>query len=211
MRNDVNRCEWAKSRVMIEYHDFEWGIPQHDDRRLFEFLMLDAFQAGLSWEIILRKREAFRVAFDQFEAGKIACYSPKCLEALLQNPAIVRNRLKIAAAVTNARAFLNIQEEFGSFDGYVWRFVGGKTIQNAWREIKEVPARSVESDALSHDLAKRGFKFAGSTIIYAFMQAAGLVNDHLTHCFRHSQVGIAGSFIHDSEGEGAIQSGATER
>jgi DNA-3-methyladenine glycosylase I len=184
----MNRCEWAKNKVMIEYHDLEWGIPLHDDERLFEFLMLDAFQAGLSWEIILRKRDAFRQAFDQFEAGKIACYSPKRLEALLQNPAIIRNRLKIAAVATNAQAFLDIQTEFGSFDRYVWRFVGGKTIQNAWKELKDIPARTVESDALSHDLVQRGFKFAGSTICYAFMQAAGLVNDHLTYCFRYPRI-----------------------
>lgn len=184
----MNRCEWAKSKAMIEYHDLEWGIPLHDDGRLFEFLMLDAFQAGLSWEIILRKREAFRQAFDQFEAGKIARYSPARLEALLLNPAIVRNRLKIAAVATNARAFLGIQAEFGSFDRYVWRFVGGKTIQNAWNELKDVPARTAESDALGHDLVQRGFKFAGSTICYAFMQAAGLVNDHLIQCFRYTRI-----------------------
>lgn len=173
---------------MIRYHDKEWGMPLHDDRRLFEFLILEGAQAGLSWEIILRKRENFRAAFDDFDAARVARYNARRVKNLLSNPGIVRNRLKIAAAIANAKAFLGVQREFGSFDAYVWQFVGGKPKLNAWRTLKQVPARTPESDAMSKDLARRGFRFVGSTICYAFMQAVGLVNDHLVDCFRHAEI-----------------------
>lgn len=185
----MNRCVWpGNDPLYIAYHDTEWGVPLHDDRRLFEFLVLEGAQAGLSWITILRKRENYRKAFDQFDAEKIARYTPKKIEKLLQNPGIVRNRLKVAAAVTNARAFLDVQEEFGSFDAYSWRFVDGKPIQNRWKTIKQLPAKTPESDAFSKDLKKRGFKFVGSTIIYAHMQACGMVNDHTVDCFRHKEL-----------------------
>jgi DNA-3-methyladenine glycosylase I len=170
---------------MMEYHDREWGVPLHDDRALFEFLILEGAQAGLSWATILKKRPAYRAAFDGFDARKIARYSEKKTAALLANPGIVRNRLKVAAAVRNAKAFLAIPKEFGSFDAYIWQFTGGRTLRNAWRRMEEVPASSPESDAMSIDLKKRGFTFVGSTICYAFMQATGMVNDHLTGCFRY--------------------------
>ena len=173
---------------MIRYHDEEWGVPSHDDRQLFEFLTLEGAQAGLSWEIILKKRESFRAAFDKFEAARVARYNERRIERLLSNAGIVRNRLKIAAAIANAKAFLTVQREFGSFDAYVWQFVGGKPKSNAWRSLKRVPARTPESDAMSKDLTRRGFRFVGSTICYAFMQAVGLVNDHVVDCFRHAEI-----------------------
>jgi len=184
----MNRCEWAQAEQMIPYHDAEWGVPIHDDRALFEFLILEGAQAGLSWSTILKKREAYRQAFDGFDPAKVAAYDDAKVAELLANPGIVRNRLKIAAAITNAQSFVRIQQEFGSFDAYVWRFVGDRPKQNAWRELHDLPATSVESDALSKDLIRRGFKFVGSTICYAFMQAVGMVNDHTTDCFRYAQL-----------------------
>ena len=163
-------------------------MPSHDDRQLFEFLTLEGAQAGLSWEIILKKRESFRAAFDKFEAARVARYNERRIERLLSNAGIVRNRLKIAAAIANAKAFLTVQREFGSFDAYVWQFVGGKPKSNAWRSLKQVPARTPESDAMSKDLTRRGFRFVGSTICYAFMQAVGLMNDHVVDCFRHAEI-----------------------
>jgi DNA-3-methyladenine glycosylase I len=185
----MQRCDWAKSELMADYHDREWGMPLHDDRKLFEFLVLDAAQAGLSWEIILRKRESYRAAFDDFDPEKIARYNARRVAKLLTNPGIVRNRLKVASAVQNAKAFLRVREEFDSFDKYIWQFVDGRVRRNRWRSIKQVPARSAESDAMSKDLKQRGFNFVGSTICYAFMQAAGMVNDHLIGCFRYDEVG----------------------
>ena len=182
------RCSWPSSEISIRYHDDEWGVPIKDDRKLFEFLVLDAMQAGLSWEIILRKREGFRAAFDNFDPVKIAAYDHEKIKALLADPGIVRNRLKIESSVSNARAFLAIQKEFGSFAEYIWQFVGGKPLVNRRRHLKQIPARSKESDAMSKALKKRGFRFVGSTICYAFMQAAGMVNDHLTACFRHPEL-----------------------
>ncbi len=182
------RCDWAKNDLAIAYHDAEWGVPQHDDRRLFEFLILEGAQAGLSWDTILRKRENYRAAFDDFDFEKIALYDDKKCAELLQNEGIIRNRLKIASAVGNAKAFLKVKEEFGSFDSYIWSFVDGKSIVNAWENFRQVPARTEISDALSKDLKKRGFNFVGSTIVYAFMQACGLVNDHLVSCFRFDEV-----------------------
>jgi DNA-3-methyladenine glycosylase I len=180
------RCPWPTTELYIAYHDREWGVPQHDDRVLFEFLVLEGAQAGLSWLTILNKRENYRRAFDGFEARKIACYRPRKVVALLADPGIVRNRLKIAAAIRNAQAFLAVQREFGSFDRYLWQFTAGRPIQNAWRTLQQVPARTPESDAMSHDLRERGFKFVGSTICYAHMQATGMVNDHLVTCPRHA-------------------------
>src|SRR5882672_5412542 len=173
---DKPRCSWATTPAMIAYHDAEWGVPQHDDRVLFEFLILEGAQAGLSWSTILAKREAYRKAFSGFDPAKVARYTPARIATLLKNPGIVRNRLKIGSAVRNARAFLAVQKEFGSFDRYIWQFVGGAPIKNNWRA--EVPARTQESDAMSKDLVRRGFRFVGSTISYAFMQAVGMVNDH---------------------------------
>ena len=184
----TNRCEWARTPLGIAYHDAEWGVPVHDDRMLFEFLILEGAQAGLSWETILNKRDAYREAFDGFDPARVARFTSARVERLLGNPGIVRNRLKIESAVTNARAFLVVQKEFGSFDEYVWRFVGGASRVNGWRTLKEIPARTAESDALSRDLLRRGFKFVGSTICYAFMQAVGLVNDHTVDCFRYRQL-----------------------
>ena len=182
------KCEWCgEDPLYIEYHDREWGVPVHDDRKLFEFLVLDAMQAGLSWLIILRKREAFRRAFDGFDPAKVARYRPSKIERLLADPGIVRNRLKIEAVVQNAKAFLNVQREFGSFDAYIWQFVGGITKKNAWNSLKQIPPKTPESIAMSKDLTKRGFRFVGPTICYAFMQAAGLVNDHTIYCFRYNQ------------------------
>jgi DNA-3-methyladenine glycosylase I len=179
-------CPWPGEDLLMQtYHDTEWGVPVHDDRKLFEFMILDAFQAGLSWKTILHKRENFRRAFSQFDPVKIARYDDKKVESLLQDAGIIRNRQKIAASITNARCFLAIQKEFGSFDAYIWQFTGHKTRQNRWKTISEIPARSAESDAMSKDLISRGFKFVGSTICYAFMQAAGMVNDHLITCPRY--------------------------
>ncbi len=179
------RCGWAKGERYIRYHDEEWGVPVHDDRTLFEFLILEGAQAGLSWSTILNKRENYRRAFDGFDPGRIAQYRGAKVQALLADPGIVRNKLKIAAAIENAKAFLRVQDEFGSFDRYIWQFVGGKPRINKWRSLKQVPARTPESDAMSKDLQRRGFKFVGSTICYAFMQAVGMVNDHLVDCIRY--------------------------
>ena len=181
---EKTRCGWAKSPLMIAYHDQEWGVPLHDDRKLFEFLVLDGAQAGLSWETILNKRAAYRRAFDHFDPKKVARYDARKVRALLADAGIVRNRLKIDSAVRNAKAFLAVQKEFGTFDAYIWQFVGGKPKRNAWDEMKQVPAKTPESDAMSKDLKARGFNFVGSTICYAFMQAAGMVNDHVVGCFR---------------------------
>jgi DNA-3-methyladenine glycosylase I len=182
------RCRWAKSDLMIRYHDDEWGVPLFDDRGLFEFLILEGAQAGLSWETILRKREAYRAAFDGFDAEVIARYDARKIRRLLADPGIVRNRLKVEGAVANARAFLAVQEEFGRFAGYIWQFVGGKPLVNRWTRPDQVPASTAESDAMSKDLKRRGFKFVGSTICYAFMQAVGMVNDHTADCFRQKPV-----------------------
>jgi DNA-3-methyladenine glycosylase I len=170
---------------MIEYHDQEWGVPIHRDRALFEFLILEGAQAGLSWETILKKRQNYRAAFDNFDANRIAAYDRRKIRELMRNPGIVRNRLKIEATISNAKAFLAVQNEFGSFDRYIWQFVGGQPKKNAWRTSRRIPSRSVESDAMSKDLKKRGFRFVGSTICYAFMQAVGMVNDHSRSCFRY--------------------------
>jgi len=183
--DSLQRCPWASNEWNIPYHDEEWGVPVHDDRVLFEFLILEGAQAGLSWDTILRKRARYREAFDNFDPQRVARYDAGRVRSLLADPGIVRNRLKISAAIGNARAFLQVQQEFGSFDAYIWKFVGGKPRQNRWVRHKQVPAKTTESDAMSKDLSKRGFRFAGSTICYAFMQATGLVNDHLTTCFRH--------------------------
>ena len=183
------RCEWSGSDpVLIEYHDKEWGVPLHDDRKLFEFLVLDAAQAGLSWLLILKKRENYRKAFSNYDARKIARYDARKVEALLNNPGIVRNRLKIQSAIENARSFLQVQKEFGSFDKFIWQFTGGSTIKNSWKTMNQVPAKTAESDAMSRELKRRGFRFVGSTICYAFMQAAGMVNDHVVNCFRYKSV-----------------------
>ena len=182
------RCSWATTEPSITYHDEEWGVPVHEDRLLFEFLILEGAQAGLSWITILKKRENYRKAFDNFRAEKIARYGAPDVKRLLADPGIVRNRLKIAATIRNAQAFLEVREEFGSFDRYLWGFVGGKPKQNRWRTLSQVPARTAESDAMSRDLLRRGFKFVGSTICYAFMQATGMVNDHLVTCPRNAEV-----------------------
>ncbi len=183
------RCNWSKDNdLMIAYHDDEWGVPLHDDAKLFEYLVLDAFQAGLSWNTILNKRENFRNALDNFNYKKIAQYDEKKIESLLRDAGIIRNNMKVNATVTNAKAFIAVQEEFGSFDKYIWQFVNNETIVNNWTSLKEVPAKTDMSDAMSKDLSKRGFKFVGSTICYAFMQAAGMVNDHLITCFRHREL-----------------------
>jgi DNA-3-methyladenine glycosylase I len=185
----ITRCGWATTESMIAYHDKEWGVPVHDDRLLFEFLILEGAQAGLSWSTILNKRENYRKAFDNFDAEKIARYDARKVKKLLADPGIVRNKLKIAAAIQNAKAFLAVQKEFGNFDAYIWSFVNNQPIRNKFKAMKQVPARTAESDAMSKDLLKRGFKFAGSTICYAFMQAVGMVNDHIVDCFRHDQIG----------------------
>ncbi len=185
----MERCSWAKNDLAIAYHDTEWGVPLHDDRGLFEFLILEGAQAGLSWDTILRKRDAYRDAFDNFDAAVVAEYSDaKCAELLL-NEGIIRNRLKIASAVANSKAFLNVQQEFGSFDKYIWSFVDSKPIVNKWTSHTGVPAKNGISDVITRDLKKRGFNFVGSTIMYAFMQATGMVNDHLVSCFRYTEVG----------------------
>jgi DNA-3-methyladenine glycosylase I len=185
----MKRCGWAnKNGIEQSYHDKEWGVAIHDDRRLFEFLILEGAQAGLSWSTILRKREGYRRAFDNFDSRKISRYSQNDVSRLLANPEIIRNRLKINAAITNARAFLQVQKEFESFDRYIWRFVNGRPIQNSWRKMTDIPSSSPESDAMSKDLQKRGFKFIGTTICYAFMQAVGMVNDHVVSCFRYKEL-----------------------
>jgi DNA-3-methyladenine glycosylase I len=184
----MQRCAWAKNDLAIAYHDKEWGVPLHDDRALFEFLILEGAQAGLSWDTILRKRDNYRAAFDNFEPEKVARYSESKCEKLLQNEGIIRNRLKIASAVGNAKAFLKVQKEFGSFDRYAWDFVGGKPIVNKTTTVADILAKTETSDAISKDLKKRGFNFVGSTIMYAFMQATGMVNDHLMTCFRYAEI-----------------------
>ncbi len=186
--SELVRCPWANNGLAIEYHDREWGVPLHDDRRLFEFLILEGAQAGLSWDTILRKRDNYRAAYDRFDPRKVAAYGRRETAALLRNPGIVRNRLKVEASIANAKAFVAVQKEFGSFDSYIWRFVGGAPRRNRWREMRQVPASTAESGAMSKDLKKRGFRFAGSTICYAFMQAVGMVNDHLVECFRYGQL-----------------------
>jgi len=179
------RCHWAKYEPNLSYHDEEWGVPVHDEKKWFEFLILEGAQAGLSWETILRKRARYREVFDGFDPEKVARYDKKKVKELLRDPGIIRNRLKIDAAIGNAQAFLKVQQEFRSFDGYIWRFVDGQPRQNAWKTHKRVPAKTAQSDALSKDLQKRGFRFVGSTICYALMQATGMVNDHLVSCFRY--------------------------
>jgi DNA-3-methyladenine glycosylase I len=185
----TNRCEWAATPLSIEYHDQEWGVPLHDDQRLFEFLILEGAQAGLSWETILKKRDNYRLAFDNFDPRIVAAYGDEKVAALLADPGIIRNRLKIASAIRNAKAYLQVQAEFGSFDAYLWRFVDGKPVVNAWQSMRELPASTPLSDALSKDLKGRNFNFIGSTICYAFMQAVGLVNDHVVGCYRYREVG----------------------
>ncbi len=183
----MKRCEWPKNELAIKYHDEEWGVPLHDDQKLFEFVVLEGAQAGLSWDTILRKRENYRKAFDGFDVNKVARYTDKKIEKLLQDEGIIRNRLKVASAVTNAKAFLKVQDEFGSFDKYIWSFIDGKPIVNKWKESSQIPATSPVSDVISKELKKRGFNFVGSTIMYAHMQATGMVNDHLVSCFRYKQ------------------------
>jgi DNA-3-methyladenine glycosylase I len=184
----LQRCPWAHGDAYIAYHDQEWGVPVHDDRLLFEFLILEGAQAGLSWVTILKKRENYRRAFDQFDPSAIAKYGKRQQQRLLGDAGIVRNRLKIESAIANARAVLAVQSEFGTFDRYIWSFVGSRSRQNAWRSLRQVPARTSQSDAMSKDLKRRGFRFVGSTICYAFMQAVGMVNDHLVGCFRHQEL-----------------------
>lgn len=190
-RSRMKRCEWATGEdpLIRTYHDEEWGVPVHDDRKHYEFLVLEGAQAGLSWSTILKKRPGYARAFREFNPERVARFSPARLRTLAMDPAIIRNQRKIASAVQNARAFLAIQREFGSFDSYAWRFVGGRPRVNRWRAVQEIPATSVESDAFSADLRRRGFSFVGSTIVYAHMQAVGMVNDHLTSCFRYREVG----------------------
>jgi DNA-3-methyladenine glycosylase I len=187
---EKKRCSWVNvdNALLLEYHDREWGVPNHDDRKHFEFLILEAAQAGLNWSIVLKKREGYRRAFSQFDPEKVARYSKAKIDKLVADPAIIRNRLKIESAVTNAHALLKVQEEFGSFDKYCWRFVGGKPRQNSWKTLRQVPPTTPESDALSRDLKQRGFKFVGPTVIYAHMQAVGMVNDHLVDCFRYRTI-----------------------
>ncbi|MDD2725281.1 MAG: DNA-3-methyladenine glycosylase I [Methylovulum sp.] len=185
----MDKCAWALASPLEErYHDEEWGVPVHDDRLLFEFLILEGAQAGLSWATILKKRDSFRLAFDNFDATRVAAYDAAKAQELLENPGIIRNRLKVHSAITNAQAFLSVQGEFGSFDAYIWSFVNHQPVQNAWISMKEIPAFTAQSDAMSKDLKKRGFKFVGSTICYAFMQATGMVNDHWVGCCRHEAV-----------------------
>ncbi|MFK5855075.1 MAG: DNA-3-methyladenine glycosylase I [Bacteroidota bacterium] len=197
MKNlNIVRCPWPGDKQLdTKYHDEEWGVPVHDDKKLFEFLLLDAFQAGLSWSTILNKRENFREAFDGFDAKIIADYDEEKIAELLQNKGIIRNKLKIRSTIKNAELYLNIQQEYGSFDSYIWQFVGGKTIVNRWSKMDEIPVNTIESDAMSKDLKKRGFKFVGTTICYAFMQAAGLVNDHMVDCYRYEEVNQYGKKI----------------
>ena len=183
------RCAWAGKELMIRYHDEEWGVPLHDDRSLFQMLILEGAQAGLSWDTILNKRESYRRAFDEFDPPAIAKYDEQDVTRLLGDPGIVRNRLKVRSAIRNARAFLAVQEEYGSFDTYIWQFVGGRPVRNDRRSLEEIPALTAESDAMSKDLKKRGFNFVGSTICYAFMQSVGMVNDHTIDCFRYAEIG----------------------
>jgi DNA-3-methyladenine glycosylase I len=183
---DLIRCGWARNPLSIRYHDEEWGAPQHDDRVLFEFLILEGAQAGLSWDTILKKRENYRAAFDDFAPERVAAYNRRKIHKLLRDPGIVRNKLKMLSAVQNAKAFLKIQAEFGTFDRYIWHFVDGSPRVNSWSSLKQIPGRTAQSDAMSKDLRKRGFNFVGSTICYAFMQAVGMVNDHLIDCYRYS-------------------------
>jgi len=183
-----NRCEWATNDLAVQYHDEEWGVPLHDEDRLFEFLILEGAQAGLSWDTILKKRDNYREAYDNFDPVNVAKYGKRKQAQLLKNEGIVRNRLKVASSVRNAQAFLRVQDEFGSFDMYIWDFIGGKPRKNRWKSLKDVPAKTEESDAMSKDLKKRGFNFVGSTICYAFMQATGMVNDHVTSCFRYKAI-----------------------
>jgi DNA-3-methyladenine glycosylase I len=185
----MKRCEWATTELSIGYHDEEWGVPVHDDRRLFEMLILEGAQAGLSWETILKKRATYRAAFDDFDAARIATYDQRKVDELLADPGIIRNRQKVAAAILHAKRYLAVQEEFGSFAAYIWRFVDGVPKKNAWRRLQQIPASTPESEAMSADLLKRGFKFVGPTICYAFMQAVGMVNDHTVDCFRYDEVG----------------------
>ena len=185
----TTRCAWATTPLGIAYHDEEWGVPLHDDRRLFELLILEGAQAGLSWELILQKRDSYREAFDGFDAVKIAAYDDAKVAELLANPGIVRNRLKVAAAIGNARVFLETQRDFGSFDAYIWGFVGGIPVRNAWQSLRDIPASTPESEAMSKELRKHGFRFVGPTICYSLMQATGMVNDHTTDCFRYCEVG----------------------
>jgi DNA-3-methyladenine glycosylase I len=184
----VKRCHWATSELNVPYHDEEWGVPLHDDCGLFELLILEGAQAGLSWDTVLKKRARYREVFDGFDVDKVARYDKRKVRELLQDAGIIRNRLKIGATISNAQAFLKVQEEFGSFDAYIWRFAGGKPKQNAWKTHKSLPSRTIDSDAMSKGLQKRGFRFVGSTICYAFMLATGMVNDHLVECFRYSQL-----------------------
>ncbi|RKN64319.1 DNA-3-methyladenine glycosylase I [Paenibacillus ginsengarvi] len=189
MTEAVTRCGWVNdSQLYIDYHDKEWGIPVHDDNALFERIILEGAQAGLSWYTILRKRDHYREAFDRFDPVRVAAYDERKIDELLGNPGIVRNRLKIESAVKNAKAFLNVQQEFGTFDAYIWSFVGGKPIENRWRTLAEVPAKTPISDVMSKNLKKRGFTFVGSTICYALMQATGMVQDHVTNCYRHKEI-----------------------
>ncbi len=185
----IVRCHWAANDLNIPYHDEEWGVPLHDDRALFELLILEGAQAGLSWDTVLKKRPRYREVFDGFDVEKVARYDKNKVRELLKDAGIIRNKLKIAATISNAQAFLKVQEEFGTFDAYIWRFVGGKPKQNSWKTHKRLPAKTPESDAMSKDLQNRGFRFVGSTICYAFMQATGMVNDHLVGCFRYSELG----------------------
>ncbi|HET6385315.1 MAG TPA: DNA-3-methyladenine glycosylase I [Armatimonadota bacterium] len=185
----IHRCAWATTELGIAYHDEEWGVPVHDDRLLFEFLILEGAQAGLSWETILKRRTSYREAFENFNAAAIARFDPARMEALLADPGIIRNRLKIESAVLNARAFLAVQEEFASFDSYIWRFVDARPVQNSWKAFAEIPASSPAAEAMSRDLKRRGFKFVGPTICYAYMQATGMVNDHIVDCFRYAACG----------------------
>jgi DNA-3-methyladenine glycosylase I len=188
-KSEKKRCHWARSEAMIAYHDCEWGVPLHDDRGLFEFLILEGHQAGLSWETVLRKREAYREAFEKFDPVRVAKYDRDKIRELLKDARLIRNRLKMDAAVSNAQAFLTVQREFGSFDKFIWQFVGGKPRQNRLKEGHKIPAASPESDAMSKELKKRGFRFVGSTICYAYMQATGMVNDHVSGCFRYKELG----------------------
>jgi DNA-3-methyladenine glycosylase I len=188
-KKNLKRCSWAANERAVTYHDEEWGLPNHDDRHLFEMLILEGAQAGLSWDTILKKRAEYRRVYHNFDPIKVARYGEKKIAALLANPGIIRNRLKVRASVANAKAFLAVQKEFGTFDAYIWAFVGGKPVRNRWKTMAEIPVKTPEAEALSKDLKKRGFTFVGPTIMYAFMQAVGMVNDHTTDCFRHRQVG----------------------
>ncbi len=189
MKKNIKRCEWCTgSEIEMAYHDDEWGVPCHDDRKLFEFLILEGAQAGLSWVTVLKKRDHYRKVFDLFDPHRVAKYPDKKIEQLLLDPGIIRNRLKVSSAVSNARFFLDVQEEFGSFDSYIWQFTDGKVKKNNWLSISEIPANTAESDTMSKDMKKRGFRFVGTTICYAFMQATGMVNDHAIDCYRYSEL-----------------------